>query len=90
MSHAGDGCLTTYDPDVEDSVAVATQDLQDFWGQCVDEFARSGSSLTPTVAGKLTGADDFGLLTGDEIKAPDFDLGAYEEILVQPVPLGGG
>jgi hypothetical protein len=90
MSHQGDGCLTTYDPAVEDSAAVATQDLRDFWGQCVDEFKGKGTSLTPVVAGKRVGGSSFDLLTGDEIAAPEFDVGLFDEILVQPVPLTGG
>jgi hypothetical protein len=90
MNHEGDGILTTYDTEVEDSVAVATKDLQDFWAQCIEEFTDKGTSLTPTVTGKRIGATDFDLLTGAEIEAPEFDVGLFEEILIQPVPLGGG
>jgi len=90
MNHSGDDILTTYDTAVEDSVAVATKDLQDFWGQCVDEFAGRGTSLKPTVAGKRIGSTDFDLLTGSEIESPEFDVGLFEEILIQPVPLSGG
>jgi len=90
MNLSGDDILTTYDTEVADSVAVATKDLQDFWDQCVDEFSSKGTSLTPTVAGRLHGATDFDWLTGEQIKAPEFDVGLFEEILIQPVPLTGG
>lgn len=89
MNHAGDDILTTYDPTVE-STAVATKDLQDFWSECIDEFSARGTSLTPTVAGKRIGESDFEILTGDEIQAPHFDVGLFEEILIQPMPLVGG
>jgi hypothetical protein len=90
MNHSGDDILTTYAPEVEDSVSVATKDLQDFWAQCVDEFEGRGTSLKPMVAGKRVGESDFGILTGAEIESPEFDVGLFEEILIQPVPLSGG
>jgi len=90
MNHSGDDILTTYAPDVSDSVAVATKDLQEFWGQCIDEFSAHGQSCLSMVAAKRIGSPDFDILTTEEIQAPTFDVGLFEEILIQPVPLAGG
>lgn len=90
MNHSGDEVLTTYDPEVADSSKVATEDLQRFWDECVDEFKDRGTSLTPKVYGKKVGGTDFDLISGDEINAPEFDIALFDEVLVQPVPLSGG
>lgn len=90
MNHSGDDVLTTYDTMVDSSVEVATKDLQDFWQKCIDEFADRGTTkLKPVVCGRKVGAIDFDWL-GESVMAPDFDLGRFEEILIQPVPLVGG
>jgi len=90
MNYSGDDILTTYDTAIEDSVAVATKDLQDFWGQCVDEFKGRSTSLRPVIAGKRVGSSDFDMLSATEIESPEFDVGLFDEILIQPVPLAGG
>lgn len=90
MNNSGDDVLTTYDTAVDDSAAVATEDLQRFWNECVEEFRDKGTSLTPRVYGKSVGSTSFDPITGDDINAPEFDVSLFDEILIQPVPLSGG
>jgi len=91
INHSGDDILTTYDPMVADSVSVATKDLQDFFSECITEFESKGKSLmSPNVFVKHPGAEDFDMVTSDEVLAPNFDVGLFEEVLIQPVPLTGG
>lgn len=89
-NHQGHGVLTTYDQDVDNSVEVAQADLVEFWDQCIAEFNRSGKSgLKPIVNGRRIGAitHENELL---DIKAPEFDLGLFEQVTIFPVPLAGG
>ncbi len=90
MNHTGDSIMTTYDTEVADSAAVATKDLQNFWNECIEEFESKGTTLTPNVFGRIVGGTDYDPIRGEQIKAPGFDVGLFEEIVIQPVPLGGG
>lgn len=91
VNHSGDDILTTFDPSVDNSVQVATKDLQDFWQKCVDEFKGHGYKHSqPKVFGKRQGEQAFDLIRGDELMSPEFDLTPFEDVMVQPVPLTGG
>ena len=90
LNHSGDDLLTTYDPAVAGSSAVATKDLQDFWQECIDEFAGKGRPCLSMVVGKRIGASDFDVLSTEQIRAPEFDVADFVEVVIQPVPLGGG
>lgn len=87
MNKSGDDLLTTYAPEVDNSVEVATEDLRNFWDSCIAEFGNS--TLKPMLAGRRTGHADFDWIGGD-VMDPEFDLSLYEEVLIQPVPLSGG
>jgi len=90
MNHQGHGVLTTYDQGVEGSVVDAQQTLESFWDECIDEFRRCGrGGLKPLVTGRTRDMPD-GETVLIDIKAPDFDLSEFEQIVVQPVPLTGG
>lgn len=88
LNNQGHGILTTFDPDVDNSVKLATKELDDFWNECIRSYKRGGveSKLTPIVNGiKPCGSTD--LL---DIKAPDFDLSLYEQVIIMPMPYVGG
>lgn len=89
LNHQGHGILTTYDPEVDNSVELATKELSDFWDECINSFSRGGrseSKLTPIVNGiKPCGSTDL-----IDIKAPDFDLSLYEQVTIMPMPMVGG
>lgn len=85
FNHQGHGVLTTYEPGVDNSVEVAQADLVDFWDRCIAEFG--GRKLKPVVHGTLIGETEGKLI---DPKAPDFDLGLFENVTVMPVPLTGG
>jgi len=92
MNHSGHDVLTTYDPQVDNSVEVATQDLQEFMQSCIAEFEGRGNRLKPNVFGKRPGQPEGELdwIGLDELLSPDFSLEGFTEIMVQPVPLTGG
>lgn len=89
INHQGHGVLTTFDPAVDNSVEIAQADLTTFFDQCISEFDRCGSGLKPIVAGRRPGQAQ-GVTDLIDIKAPDFDLGKFEQVTVIPVPLSGG
>ena len=86
MNFSGDDVLTTYDTEVEDSVAIATEDLADFWEKCITEHKCKGTN----VWARRNGESEHDMLTLDEVRSPEFDLGLFEDVLIQPVPLTGG
>jgi hypothetical protein len=88
INHTGDSTLTTFDPVVDNSVSIATADLQDFVSECIKSF--KGRTLKPVVAGRRIGATEYDLIQGTELLAPEFDLGIFDDVIVQPVPLVGG
>ena len=88
MNWSGDDILTTYDPAIEDSVSIATKDLQEFWGQCIDEYAQYKQK--PMLFGKTSTSTSYDWIKSEEILLPEFSVGLYENILIQPVPLSGG
>ena len=92
INHQGDGILTTYDPSEKESVDIATQDLQDFFNSCIDQFkaVNADSQLTPNVWGRKVGGTEMDLILTSDIQSPTFDVGLYEDIMIQPVPLAGG
>lgn len=91
LNHTGDSILTTFDPVVDNSVSVATADLQDFVSKCISEFASRGrTSLKPVVAGRRMGNAEYDMIRSEELMAPEFDLSIFDDVLVQPVPLVGG
>lgn len=93
INHQGHGVLTTYDPDVDNSVEVAQADLVKFFDECIGSFDKGnrygGGGLKPLVNGRRIGAgiEDNELL---DVKAPDFDLSLFEQVTIMPVPLAGG
>lgn len=88
LNHQGHGILTTYDPAVDNSVEIATKELDDFWNDCIKSFERGGSKskLTPIVNGIRSG----GSTELIDIKAPDFNLSLYEQVTIMPMPMVGG
>jgi len=87
----GHGVLTTYEPGVEDSVEVAQADLTAFFDECIADFNRGSrkSNLKPKVWGHRPGMAE-GETDLLDIKAPEFDLGLFDQVMVMPVPITGG
>ena len=84
MNNSGDDVLTTFDNADVATCVEASETIEDFWSRCIDEHK------TPTIFGKAVGGGGFDLLRVDEGCKPNFDLGLFEEILIQPAPLVGG
>jgi len=84
MNYSGDDVLTTYALDKPETVTVAQSDLAAFMDSCIAEY---GGQVNPNVFGRRIGMNEFDMV---DIKAPDFDLSLFSEVLVQPVPLTGG
>ena len=91
INQQGHGVLTTFESGVDNSVEIATAELQAFMDECIASFNRGGrsSGLKPIVNGRRIGA---GIEENEmvDIKAPDFDLAAFEQITIMPMPLSGG
>lgn len=83
MNLTGDAVLTTYDNAEAATCVEASTAIGDFWDRCIAEH-----SYTPTMFGHRIGEPDFELLRVAD--RPDFDLGLFDEILIQPAPLTGG
>jgi hypothetical protein len=87
INHQGHGVLTTFDPAVDNSVEIAQADLASFFDECIESFNKGrGGGLTPNVWGRKP-EGEMDLI---DIKAPDFDLGLFEQITVMPTPMSGG
>jgi len=88
LNHQGHGILTTFAPEVENSVELATKELNDFWGSCVDEYPGKNETVKkPHTWGRKVGESE---LNPIDIKAPDFDLGLFEQVTILPTPMAGG
>jgi len=82
---SGHDVLTTFDPGVDNSVELATEELSKFWDECIQAYG--GRKLKPIVHGIPTGETEGVLI---DPKAEDFDLSLFENVTVMPFPLAGG
>lgn len=89
MNSSGHDVLTTYDREVDNSVEVATEDLQRFMDECINEFRTKGSGLTPNVWGRSRD-NPSGEMDQIDVKADGFSVEPFTQITVMPVPLTGG
>lgn len=88
MNFSGHDVLTTYAPEVEGSVKVATEDFQRFMDECIAEFPNFHKHSL--VSGIRAETNELAYIPFADIQAPDFSLEGFTEIFVQPVPLSGG
>jgi len=86
----GHSILTTYDPDIKESVEIATQDLADFFSDCIEQFEKYGNyGLKPRVFVREVDTP-YGEMYPVDIDSDMFDLSKYEQVLVQSMPVVGG
>jgi len=90
MNQSGHDVLTTFAPEDVASVEVATQDLADFWAQCIEEYERRGKKgLRPNIFVRKSG-DPMGEMDLLDTSDGKLDLSTFEQVLIQPIGIIGG